>query len=118
MSRSSRFVAVAIGAIVSMILIAGCGSKPVLELLTISPRTAQSTVGGQDVQFSATGTYSDGGTSTTMPVTWAVSDTNTVLITSTGLARCLANTGVGVTITVSAPGKGGTLSDSAVLTCQ
>jgi hypothetical protein len=49
-------------------------------------------------------------------LTWTSSDTTIAPITSTGLARCLL-AGV-TTITASAPGKGGTLTDTSQLTCQ
>lgn len=102
----------AIIAFCSMILL-DCGGSPsppgILESITISPSTASSPLGATQ-QFTALGSFSDGGTQNlTASVTWSSSNTSVATIKTSGLA-----TGKGIgTATITA--KSGSTTATAEL---
>jgi len=114
---------VAIAILVAATVI-GCGDDVVLQSIAVTPSPATGDVGGADVQFTATGTYSDSTTSTNISgLTWSSSDVATATIdATTGLATCVGGDGVTpTTITATAPitpGNAQTVSGTAELTCN
>ena len=77
--------------------------QPVLSSIAVTPATPANLRIGSTQQFTATGTYADGSTSTiSTGVAWAVSDSNIATISTSGQARGVA-AGT-VTITASASG--------------
>lgn len=100
--------------------IAGCGDDILLVSLAITP-DAPTVNEGSTQQFTATGTFSDSTTSTTVAgLQWTSSATTVATIdANTGLASCLIP-GTS-TITATAPVVSGateTVSDTTTLTCQ
>lgn len=119
----SRMILLAVAAMAVMLALSvtGCGGGTGLELLTVSPSTTQGTVDGAVVTFSVTGYYNDGSTKSNGSIkdlNWQSSDPNIAVVTTTGVARCIAASVSPVSITASAPGIGGMISDTAQLTCQ
>lgn len=103
-------------------LLASCGGGDVgprqLVELAIQPSNT-SAIQGNSILFSATGTFNQAPMmQTNVSARWTSSDTNLATIDSnTGTATCVAIGGP-ITISASAPGKGGTVQGSANLTCQ
>ena len=82
-----------------------------LESITVAPASA-TIEQGQTQQFSATGSYSDGGSQDlTSTATWTSSDTTAATIDSTGLASGLAPGAAGITAALD-----GVTSNTATLT--
>lgn len=123
-----RKTALVLGAMIAIVIavpqLIGCGDNAVLlQSIAVSPSPANGTVGGATVGFTATGTFTDGSTSTTIPgLTWSSGDTNTATIdATTGVATCVAGNITPVTITATAPtitGATQTVTGTSQLTCN
>ncbi len=111
MMRKLSGFALGVASLLCILLLAACGTTPVLHYLKVAPTTASINV-GQQQSFTATAFYSDG---TSQDVTassstiWASSNNNIATITS-GVATGVA--GGSVTITASV----GTVKSTASLT--
>lgn len=89
-----------------------------LITLTVQPANADAIAPGGTAPFTADGTFDQSPIAeTNVPVQWSSSDTSVATIDShSGVATCHVAGGP-VTITASAPGKGGTVQGSGVLNC-
>src|SRR5271154_1596449 len=89
-----------------------------LIAVNVQPNQAVAVPPGGTLPFAASGAYNRAPTNQPdLPVQWVSSNAGTATIDpSTGTAQCLALGAV--TITASAPGKGGTVRGSAALSCQ
>jgi hypothetical protein len=99
----------------------GCESmhqRRQLIVLTVQPANADAIAPGGTAPFSADGTFDQSPIAeTNVRVQWSSSDTSVATIDShSGVATCQVAGGP-VTITASAPGKGGTVQGSGVLNC-
>ena len=91
--------------------VAGCIDGPVLASIAIIPTSAKVTA-GSSVQFTATGTYTDGSTANiSSSVSWSSSGTSVATVNTTGLAYA-ASPGT-VTITAASGATSGTATLTA-----
>lgn len=118
MHSTPRFVVAVLGMVLAAALAIGCGSDVVLESIAVTPSSHTGSTADQPFVFTATGTYSDNTTSTTIAgLTWTSGDTNVITIDNTGAATCVSDTGAPITITATAPGSGGNVAGTATMTC-
>jgi len=107
--------------LVALVLpLAGCTGTSMVDSISVSPAAPASINVGQQVQFTATGTYTHASPhpptyqDVTDMATWTSSDTTVAKVSSTGLATAM---GQGTaTITASINGFSGLLTSSATLT--
>lgn len=119
MNNTARFFVAVAAIVLAGALAVGCGSDVVLESIAVTPPTHTGSTADAPFQFTATGTYSDNTTSTSIAgLTWTSADTNVVTIDNTGAATCVSDTGAPITITATAPGSGGNVSGTATMTCS
>jgi 6-phosphogluconolactonase (cycloisomerase 2 family) len=76
-------------ALVCVLVFAACNCTPTLRYITISPTTA-TIVAGTTQQYTATGYYSNGSSTSGLSVSWGSSNTTVATITSAGVASGLA----------------------------
>jgi hypothetical protein len=92
--------------------VAGHIDGPVVASITVTPSSA-TVMTGSSVQFTATGTYTDGSTANVSSlVSWSSSDTSLATVNATGLATGASPS----TVTITA--ASGTVSGAASLTVQ
>jgi hypothetical protein len=89
--------------------VAGQVNNAVLAAITVNPNPATVTV-GSNVQFTATGTYTDGSTNSVSGLSWSSSVPSIASVSSTGLA---SGAGVGTTAIMA---TSGTITGGANLT--
>jgi hypothetical protein len=126
LTEASILWAVAV-AVASNLLLAGCGSggqatigaQRQLVSIAVQPSDADAFLPSGTVPFGASGTFDQAPTTqTNLPAHWASSDSTVATIdANNGLATCVTSGGP-ITITASAPGRGGMLVGSATLTCM
>lgn len=94
----------------SLLVSSGCGSNRQLRSITVTPATADAkNFSNSQVQFTATGTYTDGSTSSSLSVRWSIDNPfnppplpTGISLSGSGLAACTGFAGT-VTITPTAP---------------
>jgi len=106
----------------AVLILAGCGGGPtlgprMLTALSVQPTDAGASPGAT-FPFSATGTFDQAPlTQEKTPAHWASSDPSIATIDpSSGVARCVALGGP-ITVTATAAGKGGSVQNTAKLSC-
>jgi 6-phosphogluconolactonase (cycloisomerase 2 family) len=102
MKRKPCEVALVVVSFVSMMILAACNSgSPVLRYITVSPTSANISVGTTQ-QFTATGSYSNGGSTSNLAVSWSSSNTAVATINSTsGVATAVSGGTTSITATLS-----------------